>query len=394
MASTTALAPSEDFRAELIKRGGASAAKCYQCATCSAVCELAPAESPFPRRQMLWAQWGLFDRLAADPSVWLCHQCNDCNVRCPRDAQPGDVLQVLRGLVVERLAFPTFLGKLVGNASKTWPLLIGLPILFWVLLLLAYPGSHIPTPTHAFAVEGQFHWAELVPYPLIYTVYTLAALFAVVTAAIGGLRFWSLLGTGAQRSGSFLAQLLPVLGEIAAHKRFAKCSGSSQRRLGHIFLFWGFVGAAVTSGFAVMYLYKEHVPFSWLPLGAATYPVPITHWVKWIGNLSALALVIGGAVLYAYRLPSGDRQVGDTHAFDRFFLWTVLGVIVTGVVTETLRFVALSQWAVYLGSAVYVAHLGLVFTLFVTFPYSKFAHLLYRTLAMVHERLARGDGQG
>jgi len=85
--------------------------------------------------------------------------------------------------------------------------------------------------------------------------------------------------------------------------------------------------------------------------------------------------------------------VGDTHAFDRFFLWTLLGVIVTGVATEILRFVALSQWAVYLGSAVYVAHLGLVFTLFVTFPYSKFAHLLYRTLAMVHERMARGSGQ-
>ena len=32
-------------------------------------------------------------------------------------------------------------------------------------------------------------------------------------------------------------------------------------------------------------------------------------------------------------------------------------------------------------------HLAIVLTLFLTLPYSKFAHILYRTLAMAHERL-------
>ncbi|MEW6366823.1 MAG: hypothetical protein AB1714_19520 [Acidobacteriota bacterium] len=36
----------------------------------------------------------------------------------------------------------------------------------------------------------------------------------------------------------------------------------------------------------------------------------------------------------------------------------------------------------------YVVHLGVVLCLFITFPYSKFAHMLYRTLAMVHARMA------
>jgi hypothetical protein len=42
----------------------------------------------------------------------------------------------------------------------------------------------------------------------------------------------------------------------------------------------------------------------------------------------------------------------------------------------------------------YVLHLGVVTTLFVTFPYSKFAHMLYRTLAMVHEQAAAPPSGG
>ena len=63
---------------------------------------------------------------------------------------------------------------------------------------------------------------------------------------------------------------------------------------------------------------------------------------------------------------------------------TVLGVIGTGVLTEGLRFVAVPP---VVACSVYILHLGAVLTLFITLPYSKFAHILYRTLAMTHERM-------
>ncbi len=62
-----------DLRGEFFDRGGENAAKCYQCATCSSVCELAPADAPFPRWQILLAQWGMFEQLMGDPGPWLCH---------------------------------------------------------------------------------------------------------------------------------------------------------------------------------------------------------------------------------------------------------------------------------------------------------------------------------
>jgi quinone-modifying oxidoreductase subunit QmoC len=176
-----------------------------------------------------------------------------------------------------------------------------------------------------------------------------------------------------------------VLVEVATHKRFGDCErGVPKRRWGHFLLMWGFVGAAVTSGFAVLYLYKDTVFLSWLKLGYS-YPVPLDHWVKWLGNFSAVLLVVGGILLYANRLTATDKLVGATTGIDRFFLYTVLWVIVTGVLTETFRFVAVPT---VLAAVVYVLHLGIVLTLFLTFPYSKFAHLVYRTLAMVHERMA------
>jgi quinone-modifying oxidoreductase subunit QmoC len=322
---------------------------------------------------MLWAQWGLSDRLLADPALWLCHQCNDCNIRCPRDAQPGDVLQVLRSLVVEELAFPSFMGNLVANARRTWPLLVVGPILLWVLILAAATAFVIPAVNPELPpVEGQFHYAAFVPHTLIYAVFGFVTAWVMVAAWKGGRRFWELLGASARRHGSFARHLVPTLLEIAAHSRFATCSGSPGRRWGHFLLLWGFAGAAAASGFLVVYLY-----------GFDAYPLPLDHWVKWLGNLSALALVAGGIMLYLNRLERDDRQVGDTTAFDRFFLWTVIAVIATGVLTEVFRFVAPPVVA----CLVYVAHLGVVLTLFITFPYSKFAHVLYRTLAMVHARM-------
>ena len=149
---------------------------------------------------------------------------------------------------------------------------------------------------------------------------------------------------------------------------------------------WGFIGAAVTSGFAVVYLYRDTVFFSWLNLQYA-YPVPITHWVKLLGNFSAIILVIGGILLFVNRMAASDRLVGATTAFDRFFLWVVLAVIGTGVLTEIFRFMALDPMV---GFTVYIVHLGVVLCLFLTLPYSKFAHILYRTLAMTHERMTEG----
>jgi quinone-modifying oxidoreductase subunit QmoC len=323
---------------------------------------------------MLWAQWGLSDRLVADPAAWLCHQCNDCTVRCPRAARPGDVLQAVRSLAVEALAFPAFLGRWVAHARTTWPLLLGLPILFWVVLLGGAGLLHVPPDFHAYE--------QLVPHWLIYAIFLPMAAFVMLAGFVGGRRLWRALGNGVSRSGSFLAELGPVALEIATHKRFGECGQAGSRRVGHLALFWGFVGAAVTSGLLIVAIYVQ----------GESMPLGLGHPYKILGNISAVLLLLGGGILVANRLTQEDR-VGRSTAFDWFFGAVVALVILTGVAAELARLLAGAGGlpaAVAVG--VYVVHLGVVTTLFVTFPYSKFAHLVYRSLAMVHERMAGEPG--
>lgn len=364
MATPTALVPSAQFRRKLRQRGGAAVARCYQCATCSTVCELATPDAPFPRRQMLEAQWGLADRLAGDPALWLCYQCNDCSARCPRNARPGDVMQVLRALTVEALAAPRFMGNLVGHAARTWPLLIGVPIAFWIVLLWVFRDLAIP--------EAPLVYEDFVPHIYIYIVYGGVSVLVLWSMVLSGKRLWDLMGAGATRRGSFLRHLVPVLVEVATHRRFAQCGQSRPRRWAHFALLWGFGGAAFASALLIVEIYV---------LGTQM-PMPQTSYVKIIANGSAVLLVVGGLMLLASRLEQ-EADVGATTAFDAFFLGVVLLVIFTGVATEAGRYVMTPTLACY----VYVVHLGAVLTLFMTTPYSKFAHLVYRTLAMVHERM-------
>ena len=289
MASTSAIVSSPAFRQEVLKRGGETAARCYQCATCSSVCELAPADAPFPRRQMLWTQWGLADRLAGDPAVWLCHQCNDCTAHCPRDARPGDVLQVVRGLVVESLAFPKGLGRLVASARSTWPILFGVPILFWIALLGVTGLLQPPADFHAYE--------QIVPHSMLYSVFFPLAGFVTLAAFVSGRRYWQMMGAAAPRSKVLPLRALGDRRDIATHRRFGSCGTARFRRVGHLLLFWGFVGAAVTSGLLIVAIYIQGYEM----------PLPPLHPYKLLGNISAVALVVGAGILVVTRLTDADR---------------------------------------------------------------------------------------
>jgi quinone-modifying oxidoreductase subunit QmoC len=117
MAERNRVQPDLEFVKGVMEAGGDTVNRCYQCATCSIICPLSTDESPFPRKEMLWAQWGLGSKVAGDADVWLCHNCGDCTKYCPRDARPGDVLSAIRINAIKHYAQPKALANILNRRA-------------------------------------------------------------------------------------------------------------------------------------------------------------------------------------------------------------------------------------------------------------------------------------
>ena len=359
MAEAMTVQPDVGFIKGVMKSGGSDLKKCFQCATCSVVCALSPEEAPFPRKQMIEAQWGLKDKLLADPALWLCHNCGDCTSRCPRGAKPGEVMGALRSQAIRSFAAPGFLGGAVAN-SMTWPLLFVPGIL--VFGALALYGPKEVTEPREFANVFPLHLLE----PLFFVICGLVLL----AFAVGLARFVKALRS-AGANGAILAGLVPALVEIMTHKRFKECGKEKNRYWGHLLTLWGFAGLAFMGtvvGIGTM-------------AGIMHTPLALSNPWKLFANACALVILIGGLILLGDRLLDAEKRKASTY-FDWFFLLTVVGVVFTGILSELLR---LGQ-AVTAMYTVYFVHLVLIFALFVYAPYSKFAPLLYRTVAMAATR--------
>jgi quinone-modifying oxidoreductase subunit QmoC len=108
--------------------------------------------------------------------------------------------------------------------------------------------------------------------------------------------------------------------------------------------------------------------------------------IKIFGNLSAAAFIIGLLILVVRRLTKPD-ETGNSSYFDWFFLFFIFGAGITGLLTEIVRMAGAVDGAYIL----YMIHLMFVLGLFLYLPYSKFAHIGYRVIAIAWGKLAGRD---
>ncbi|MHB1389901.1 MAG: quinone-interacting membrane-bound oxidoreductase complex subunit QmoC [Thermoleophilia bacterium] len=377
--------PDVGFVREIIKGGGTDMKKCMQCANCSVVCNITPDDSPFPRKEMQWAQWGLKDKLMGNPDIWLCHQCNDCTAQCPRDAKPGSVMQSIAKMTISRFSSPGFLAKGVGNPAALL-LMTAIPVAILALVIGIF-GHFNP-------LRGAIHNGEVIPgKEIIYSnfisihaidaTFTLAFVLAIAVFAMGVSRYWKLLAEtarseGVELKGSGLSKLGPVLGEIFTHKRFSKCDETEDRKTAHLFIFYAFIGLAATTGISVIgeYLAGQHSPYGWMN------PIP----VKWIGSVSLAAGLIGIGWIIMNRFKHAEK-IGIGAYFDWLLITLIAIVIVTGGASWGFRVADIGVIAY----PVYFVHLSSVLFLFIYAPFSKMAHMVYRTTALAFARVTGRD---
>ena len=369
------LRPDRELLGRVLDSGGEDLRKCMQCATCSSVCEILDGGSPGPRKEMLWAQWGLGDRLTSDPNLWLCHQCGDCTLRCPRGARPGDVMAALRRECIVHYSSPRAFGRWANRpASWAWMLLGALGVLLGAAALWQLSGA----ASVELALTGKravFPFWTRLPHGLLGSVFGALLAFDVLVLVRGAHRFWrAMMAAHGQAPGQGNRPLGPslraALSRIFFHDDFAACSASQARRLHHLLVVFGMLALWLTSLWAVT--------ARWNPLlDGLVYPLGFGNPWKLMANLGGISLVLGSSLMLWERWRRPQTAGAPTHS-DWLLLGLLLLIALSGFASEGLHWLRIEP----LRFVAYAAHLVLIFVLIWMLPYSKLAHVVYRTVAM------------
>jgi len=331
--------PDLDFVKGVIASGGESLKKCYQCATCSVVCNVTPDQNPFPRKEMVWAQWGLKEKFQGNPDVWLCHQCNDCTVYCPRGAKPGEVLGAIRKQTIAQYSSPAALVNRV-NDRKFMPFLFLIPAILLAIVISATGHFGIP--------EGEIVFTKFMPVVPIQVVFTLALIFGVGVGIMGMKKFWGdMKEANGVTTGDLKGSVIEMFKELIFHDRFKECDESKDRATSHLLVFYSFIALGIATGLGVLYIDILHLesPFRF------GYGTPI----KIFGTIGAVTIIAGTYLMMSNRFKNAER-VGVGSYFD----WLLLGIIGTVGVSGTLAWLTRVAGIGGLAYPIYFIHLVVV----------------------------------
>jgi hypothetical protein len=355
------------FIQEIKALGGDSIRKCYQCGSCTANCPLTAQIKAFPRRTIRAVQLGLGERALGSPDIWLCSACLTCKAACPREADPGEIMASLRRLAYSRYSWLPGPTRNVTTSPKLVVLLTG--FLGAVLLALVYSTSQVGR------LATTVNFATFLPFAFVDFAGIALGLTVAFGIGMNSLTMWRMISHRSDDSPQLtirqhlrhLANV--VVREVTFQRTLRSCNTGRPHWIAHSLLMAGFAGAAITT--TLVYVLND---------GGS--PFSLDHPVKIIGNVSAALLLFGGIILIIRRVFQ-KSVVGKTYFQDWLFLSLLLIVATTGTMSEVARLlntsiIAYSSYSVHLVSTALL--LGLA-------PYTKFAHAIYRPLAMYIAKL-------
>jgi citrate/tricarballylate utilization protein len=343
---------------------------CNACRYCEGLCAVFPA---MERRRTFAA--GDLAYLAN-----LCHACGACYDDCqfaPPHAFDVDVPEALARVRAESYrayAWP----RALGPAFIRNGLWVGLAAAFGVAaFLLGFAARHDPAVLFAVhAGPGAFY--RLMPHGAMVALFGTAFLYAVLALAIGLRRFWrDIGGTAANWPALWRATM------DAASLRYLDGGGAAcqpdradRRKRYHHLTFYGFLLCFASTCVATLYHYLlgREAPYPW-------YDLPVL-----LGTLGGIGLLVGPAGLLAQKRRADPALADETRfGMEAAFLAMLFLTGLTGLALLVLP-------ATPAMGLLLALHLGVVLALFLTMPYGKFVHGLYRFAALVRYAQERRAG--
>jgi ferredoxin len=369
---------------ELKEYGAVGIEKCFNCGNCTAVCSLASNEAQFPRRIIRMAQLGMRDQLLGSKELWLCYNCAECSETCPKQAEPANFMAAARCYAITHYD-PLGLGKLFCRV----PLLGGLIAVLMVLFF----GAFMYTQRETMSTES-LKLFNFIPYEFIHTAGIVAMVLISLASLLAILNMISRMARANDISvknfldGSrmnWFAALWDAVGvQSLGQKRYREeCDTPENAKVWylskwfvHAATMWGFLGLLFAT--ALNYL-LDIVGLK--PTGAA---VPIWYPTRFIGTLSGLLFTYGVSVLLVKRWRAADKAHSYSRPSDWIFLTLLWFSGITGFIIEIALYLPHPPiWGYWM----FLFHVSVSMTLLLLLPFTKFAHSLYRIIALYFHAL-------
>jgi len=349
---------------------------CYQCGSCTISCELVTDFVSFPRKSIRYALLGLRGPLLGSLEPWVCHDCGDCSLVCPRQSEPRISMQTLRRFLTAQYDWTGIASKVLQ--SKTWYLASLISAAFLVLLLIiGYHLWYVGMPARDFASTalGLDHMFPLMTY------YTLTVILLPLLLLFSRVfRIWRLtMGREGQTRPPLFLYLLEAwvyVYQSATDSLMRKCPERS-RWLGHWMLATGVAVMLTIKVFALRWFQTDNL-------------YPLYHPQRWIGYIATGLILYGIGDILVGRLLARKEIYKETTFQDLMFPILLVLTVLSGLAAHIFRYLGFGLTCHFL----YALHI-IVATpmLLVEMSFGKWSHMVYRPLALyflaVRERAAR-----
>ena len=90
------------LKEQVLRTSGVNPLKCMRCGKCSGTCPSYDEMEYHPHQFVYMVEKGEIEKLMQSKSIYKCLSCFACVERCPRDVQPGRIIDAARQLVVRQ----------------------------------------------------------------------------------------------------------------------------------------------------------------------------------------------------------------------------------------------------------------------------------------------------
>lgn len=311
----------------------------------------------------------------------LCHNCRDCYYAC-QYAPPHEfalnlpkTLAELRLETYQEFTKPGFLAGLFRRNSLSVGLVTALVLSVVLLLTLGYQDPSVLFGTHH--GEGAFY--NVIPFMVMVVPISAMAFFSVTTLLMGFTRFWretggtlgELMDLGANKRAIWDVMILKYLDGGGHGCNYPDDRFSMVRRWFHHLMFYGFMLCFASTSVALIYDHFLH----WAA------PYPFLSWPVMLGTVGGGALLTGtGGLFYLKTRMDPDPAASQAYGMDVALLVLLFLTSLTGLLLMIFR--ETPAMGILLS-----VHLGVVAGLFITMPYGKFVHAVYRYAALLRNAI-------